>query len=55
MIYARHGYKFKRADLRDYFSQFSWYQPVSGDANAAIGQMSNIERYNVDFIKAHEK
>ena len=53
-IYARHGYKFKRKDLTAYFSQFSWYIPVTGDMSAAYRQMSDIEKYNVEFIKKHE-
>lgn len=54
MIYAKYGYKFKRQDLADYFSQFIWYAPMNGDAAVAYDQMTDIEKYNVEFIKKYE-
>ena len=53
-IYAKYGYRFKRQDLLDYFNQFDWYYPTTSDAQAAYNQMSEIERYNVNFIKKYE-
>lgn len=53
-IYARHGYRFNRDDLFNYFSNFSWYHPVTSDMNAAYNSMSATERYNIDFIRRHE-
>ena len=53
-IYARHGYRFRRDDLLEFFSQFSWYHPATSDASAVYNEMSDIERYNVEFIKKHE-
>lgn len=53
-IYAHHGYRFTRDDLFNYFSQFSWYNPTTSDMNAAYNSMSDIEKYNIDFIKSHE-
>lgn len=50
-IYARHGYIFKSADLRDYFSRYAWYTPRYADVS---GQLSEIERDNVMFIKSYE-
>lgn len=50
-IYARHGYKFKSADLREYFSRFSWYRPLYDNVES---QLNSIEKKNVAFIKAHE-
>ncbi|MBQ8656816.1 MAG: YARHG domain-containing protein [Prevotella sp.] len=50
-IYARHGYKFKSADLREFFSRYSWYQPRYDNVES---QLNRIERKNVAFIKAHE-
>ena len=49
-IYARHGYQFKREDLSNYFSQFSWYTPITNDMSAVYSDMSEIEKYNVDYI-----
>ena len=53
-IYAHHGYRFTRDDLFNYFSQFSWYNPTTSDMNAVYNSMSDIEKYNIDFIKSHE-
>lgn len=53
-IYARHGYKFKRDDLIEYFSQFTWYSPKTSDMSSVYNEMSDIEKYNIDFIKKHE-
>lgn len=50
-IYARHGYIFKSADLRAYFSNFSWYVPRYSDVNS---QLNSIEKYNITFIKNRE-
>lgn len=50
-IYARHGYIFKSDDLREYFSQFSWYSPRYTDVSS---QLSQLERDNVMFIKSYE-
>ena len=55
MIYAKYGYRFKRDDLFRYFSQFTWYRPTTSDAAVAYGRMSQIERYNIDFIKKYER
>ena len=54
MIYAKYGYKFKRNDLTDYFSKYSWYTPANSDAAAVYKNMSDIEKYNIEFIKKHE-
>jgi len=53
-IYARYGYQFKREDLLDYFSQYSWYNPTTSDMGAIYNQMNDNEKYNIDFIKSHE-
>lgn len=53
-IYAMHGYMFRSADLRNYFSQFSWYRPDTPNEGVARNRMNSIERYNVDFIRGYE-
>lgn len=53
-IYARHGYIFKREDLQSHFSQFNWYNPTTSDMSKVYSSMSEIEKYNVDFIKKYE-
>ena len=51
-IYARHGRKFKRKDLNDYFKTKSWYVPIKGKSGAE-GQ-NKFEKKNVALIKSHE-
>lgn len=54
-IFAHHGYRFKRKDLFDYFSQFAWYNPTTDDMAAVSKELSSVERYNVEFIQKQEK
>ncbi len=54
VVYARYGYLFQREDLRRFFLQYSWYQPTNKDANEIYDNFTEIERYNIDFIKRHE-
>lgn len=49
-IYARHGYIFKSADLREYFSKFGWYVP----SVSVVDDLSDIEQHNVALIQRHE-
>jgi hypothetical protein len=50
-IYARHGYIFKTADMRAYFSRQNWYRPLAADVS---GQLSGAERRNVQLIQQYE-
>lgn len=50
-IYAKHGYKFKSADLQEYFGRFDWYTPMYSDVT---GQLSAIEKSNLATIQKHE-
>lgn len=50
-IFAMHGYRFKSADLTEYFSRFSWYSPMYNDVTS---QLSPTETANVNFIKKYE-
>lgn len=51
-IYARHGRKFKSADLRDYFSGFSWYHGVYDEISP--NSLSDIERHNIVLLQKYE-
>ncbi len=51
-IYAHHGYKFKSADLRKYFSQFSWYVPSRSVVSPS--EMSRVEQSNLSLIQSWE-
>lgn len=50
-IFARRGYIFESEDLKEYFEQFSWYVPLYYDVSP---RLSDIEKYNVNFIKEYE-
>jgi membrane-associated protein TcaA len=49
-IYARHGYIFQSDDLRSYFNSQDWYVPDP----SYNGDLSSVEKNNVDFIKSYE-
>ena len=50
-ILARHGYNFQSKDLKDYFSQKSWYKPAK--SNSGI-KLNIIEETNVQLMKSIE-
>lgn len=50
-IFARHGYIFQSEDLANHFAQFDWYTPISSNV---FGELSAIEKANVDFLKKYE-
>lgn len=50
-IFAMHGYRFKSADLQEYFGRFQWYSPDYADVTSRLSQ---IERDNIATIKKHE-
>ena len=54
-IYAHHGYRFKRDDLFNYFRIYSWYNPFTSDPAPLWNRFSETERYNIEFIKNHER
>ena len=51
LIYAKHGYIFKKSRFREFFSAYSWYSPRHSNVSHSL---NSIENYNVDFIKRHE-
>ncbi len=48
-IYARHGYIFQTADMKNYFAAQPWYRPVSNSVS-----LSSIEQANVATIQRVE-
>lgn len=50
-IFAKHGYKFKTTEMREFFEQFPWYE---GRYDDVTDMLSDLERKNVEFIKRHE-
>lgn len=57
-IYARHGWIFRRPDLRNYFESQPWYRPKSDNAyysNRQVeAELSPIERRNIQIIVSRE-
>jgi hypothetical protein len=60
-IYARHGWVFKRQDLRHYFESQPWYRPKGDLSNPeqsnrwAEAELTSIERRNVQIIVSRER
>ena len=51
-IYARHGYTFQLADMRQHFDKQDWYMAVSQDIT---NNLTETERKNAELIKRYEK
>jgi hypothetical protein len=51
-IFARHGYCFKKKDLRNQFELEEWYIPNTVNVAA---DLTDIERKNIALIKKYEK
>lgn len=51
-IYARHGYRFKSADLRDFFGRYRWYTPSKNVVSDS--ELSQTEQANIMLIKSYE-
>jgi len=51
-IYARHGYSFKLADMREHFDSLEWYMPMAVDVTT---DLTKVEKENAAFIKRYEK
>ncbi|HWM89666.1 MAG TPA: YARHG domain-containing protein [Thermoanaerobaculia bacterium] len=49
-FYARKGYRFRRADLAEYFSQLPWYKPTTSDQVEVNRKLSHEERQTALFI-----
>ena len=54
-IYAQHGYRFGKSDLRNYFNKKSWYKSSTTNGTYLYNsKFTSIERYNVKFIRKYE-
>lgn len=54
-MYARHGYIFKDAELREYFNSQSWYSGTEPSMEVAYSRFNAIEIKNVDTIVAYQR
>lgn len=50
--YAKHGYKFSMDKYLNYFSQYSWYAPVSSNVES---KLTALDKENVARIQQYEK
>lgn len=54
-IYARHGRRFRNADLQRYFDAQPWYRPVYGPDEFSDAQLDVFERYNAHLILDYQR
>ncbi|MDA0767568.1 MAG: YARHG domain-containing protein [Verrucomicrobia bacterium] len=50
-IYARHGYGFKMADMREHFDKLDWYMPIAVDITT---KLTPVEQKNAALLKRYE-
>lgn len=51
-IYARYGRYFRTRAIANHFYRFRWYRPYRNEVS--LGELSSIERYNVNFLLRYE-
>ena len=51
-IFARNGYRFKSADLQDYFSKMEWYKPKYDNVDSLL---SETDKQNIELLLKFEK
>ena len=52
LLFARHGYCFKKKELRQQFENEDWYIPNTVDIK---NYLTDIEKTNIALIKRYEK
>ena len=53
-LYAQYGYIFTSEDLNEYFSSKNWYKARQSNVRAFDYYFTDIEKYNIGFIKSLE-
>ncbi|KYC42843.1 hypothetical protein WA1_12015 [Scytonema hofmannii PCC 7110] len=53
-IFARHGRRFKTADLQKYFDGQPWYRPKYGPDQFPNELLSDLERWNAEYINKYQ-
>lgn len=51
-IFARHGYVFKTAEMKDYFERQGWYKP---NKRFSVESLNDVEKRNVEYLKIFEE
>lgn len=54
-IYARHGRRFARTDLQNYFDRQPWYRPNYPVNEFPNGVLAPVEQSNAEFIASYER
>ena len=54
-VYARAGRGFQSAELRQYFSQFSWYQPTVDPSAFTDSMLNDYQIKNIALVLAYEQ
>lgn len=54
-IFARHGRRFKDAELQTYFDRQSWYRPVYEPEGFPDNLLNDTEKQNAQFVLAYQK
>jgi hypothetical protein len=54
-IYARHGRRFQRKDLQDYFDRQRWYKPLYAAEEFPAHLLNEVQQQNVEFIAAYQQ
>lgn len=52
--YARRGYQFNNAELREFYGAQTWFRASDVTIDDLTQKMSETEKYNIDLIKARE-
>ena len=50
-IFAMHGYIFQTKEMKEYFQQKNWYEPIKTDVSS---ELTSIEQKNIAFLKDKE-
>lgn len=54
-IYAHYGRRFRRKELQQYFDAQPWYRPVYAPDSFNEDLLSDVERWNAEFIANYER
>ncbi len=50
-LYARNGYTFKDETKREFYEQYSWYEPTVSPDDFSMSLFSSIEKENVEMLQ----
>ena len=50
-LYARHGYIFNDEELKEYYSQFEWYEETVKSGDFTMDMFNDVEKENVQMLQ----